>query len=314
MRFFSVSILLSLAFALGMVATPVSAETLNTNLTVGSRGADVAVLQQFLVSKGFLEMPAGVSYGYFGSLTRVAVVRWQRANGIVPAVGYFGPISRRAFAVETATTPSPSTPTSPDFSPRVETDTPSAPGMRVNRVMLFRASPFEARPGDIITLDGSGFSRTLNNIYFNGGSLITATSTNGTVLEVPVPAGLADGEYRLSVSNVLGSSDNPNVRIAIKVTSSPQPAPTIERASIVGDTVTLVGSGFTSANYLITTLGDSSGSIFSNGTTLTFRITDLSRYNQIRQFTLGNYQVALWIYVRNEHGINKEPYRLDMII
>lgn len=301
-------------FALGIVATPASAQTLNSNLTIGSKGADVILLQQFLVSKGFLEMPVGVSFGYFGSLTRAAVARWQRASGIVPAVGYFGPISRRAFAIETATAPPPSLPAPSDFSPRVEIDTPSAPGMRVNRVMLFRAFPLEVRPGDNILLDGSGFSRTLNNIYFNGGSLITATSTNGTILEVPVPTGLAEGEYRLTVSNSLGSSDNPNIKIAIKVTNSPQPGPIIESASIAGETVTLIGSGFTSANYLITTLGDSSGSISSNGTTLTFRISDLSRYNQIRRFTLGNYQVALWIYVQNEYGANKEPYKLDTII
>jgi len=66
----------------------------NTNLTVGSTGADVTELQQMLVAKGFLQMPAGVSYGYFGPLTKAAVAKWQRAFGISPAVGYFGPISR----------------------------------------------------------------------------------------------------------------------------------------------------------------------------------------------------------------------------
>jgi len=66
----------------------------NTNLTVGSTGADVTELQQMLVAKGFLQMPAGVSYGYFGPLTKAAVASWQAANGISPAVGYFGPISR----------------------------------------------------------------------------------------------------------------------------------------------------------------------------------------------------------------------------
>lgn len=69
----------------------------NTNLTIGSTGADVTALQQYLVSKGFLQMPVNVSYGYFGPITRGAVARWQAANGIAPAVGYFGPISRAAL-------------------------------------------------------------------------------------------------------------------------------------------------------------------------------------------------------------------------
>ncbi|MDO8728866.1 MAG: peptidoglycan-binding protein [bacterium] len=312
MRFFSASILLSITFALGVLTIPVSAETFNTNLTTGSRGTDVTRLQQFLVSKGFLEMPVAVAYGYFGTLTRAAVALWQVANGITPALGYFGPISRQAIATKTETVVT--TPPSSDFSTSVENDTPAALGMRANQIVLFRAFPFEARTGDLITLDGSGFSKTANQIYFDESHPVTATSTDGITLKVPVPTTLTNGEYKLSVSNVWGSSDNPDTKVIIRVTSNPQPGPIIESASIVGDTVTLVGSGFASANNLFTTLGDSSSSVSSNGTTLTFRIADLSMYDEVRQFTLGKYQEALWIYVQNEHGVNKEPYKLDIII
>lgn len=85
------------------------------DLTVGSTGGDVTSLQQFLVGGGYLNMPIGVSYGYFGPLTRAAVASWQAANGISPAVGYFGPISRaRANAMGQAGTPgTPGTPTTP---------------------------------------------------------------------------------------------------------------------------------------------------------------------------------------------------------
>lgn len=322
MRFLSTSALLSMTFALGALITPVGAETFVTNLRAGSRGSGVAALQQFLVAKGYLQMPAGVAYGYFGPLTKMAVARWQVANGISPAVGYFGPISRAAIATQMPTSatlplnPASSSPISvlPNFLPSTGPDTLAAPGMRVNRVMLFRATPFEVRPGDFVTLDGSGFSKTLNKIYFNGGSPITATSTDGMTLEIPVPANLTEGEYSLSVSNVLGSSENPDITVTFKVTNNPQPGPTIESASIVGDMVTLIGSGFTSLNNLFTTLGDSSSPISSNGTALTFRVTDLSRYDQIKQFTLGKYQVALWIFVQNEHGVNKEPYKLEIMI
>ena len=131
-------------FALGVLITPAGAETFVANLTVGSRGSDVVALQQFLVAKGYLQMPASVAYGYFGPLTKAAVARWQVANGISPAVGYFGPISRAAIASQMATSPVPPVPASsnPNLSPSVEIDTPSALGMRVNRIMLFRATPF----------------------------------------------------------------------------------------------------------------------------------------------------------------------------
>jgi len=143
---------------------------------------------------------------------------------------------------------------------------------------------------------------------------LDATSSDGFTMKLLVPATLSEGEYKLSVSNALGSSDNPEVGVVIKVTNNPQPEPMIESASIVGDSVTLVGSGFTSSNNLITTLGNSPGSISASGDTLTFRITELSMYNEIRKFTLGNYRAALWIYVQNEHGANKEPYKLEITI
>ncbi len=64
------------------------------NLTVGSTGTDVTALQQVLVDQGYLKMPKGVAYGYFGQLTKEALAAWQKANNVTPSVGYFGPKSR----------------------------------------------------------------------------------------------------------------------------------------------------------------------------------------------------------------------------
>ncbi|MEN9647580.1 MAG: trimeric autotransporter adhesin, partial [Candidatus Parcubacteria bacterium] len=61
-------------------------------LTIGSTGTDVAELQTILETNGYLVMPAGVAKGYFGALTKNAVVKWQAAVGL-PATGYFGPMS-----------------------------------------------------------------------------------------------------------------------------------------------------------------------------------------------------------------------------
>jgi sortase (surface protein transpeptidase) len=62
------------------------------NLTVGIRGNDVSVLQQFLIAGGFLKISAPT--GYFGPLTRTALGQWQASVGISPDAGFFGPISR----------------------------------------------------------------------------------------------------------------------------------------------------------------------------------------------------------------------------
>lgn len=71
-----------------------SSTTFSADLTLGSTGADVTALQQWLVSKGFLTMPAGVAMGHFGPLTQAAVAAYQTSKGISPAAGYFGPVTR----------------------------------------------------------------------------------------------------------------------------------------------------------------------------------------------------------------------------
>jgi peptidoglycan hydrolase-like protein with peptidoglycan-binding domain len=68
-------------------------------LQTGSSGDDVRKLQFFLNSNGFIlttEGPGspGIETNIFGFLTRASLIRFQIANNIQPAVGYFGPKTR----------------------------------------------------------------------------------------------------------------------------------------------------------------------------------------------------------------------------
>ena len=65
--------------------------TFTRSLTIGSTGADVTALQNWLIGKGYT-IPAGAT-GYFGAQTKAALAAYQSAKGISPAVGYFGPIT-----------------------------------------------------------------------------------------------------------------------------------------------------------------------------------------------------------------------------
>jgi len=82
---------LTTAFAFVVVA---DAATYTRDLTIGSTGSDVVALQDMLIASGDLVMPAGVSKGYFGALTKSSLAKWQAANGVSPAAGYFGPVTR----------------------------------------------------------------------------------------------------------------------------------------------------------------------------------------------------------------------------
>lgn len=62
----------------------------------GMTHAGIVTLQQFLNIHGFIVSASGAgSVGhetnFFGSLTRKALAAFQKAHGITPAVGYFGP-------------------------------------------------------------------------------------------------------------------------------------------------------------------------------------------------------------------------------
>jgi len=80
-------------------AIPSSFSSFTTNLRASTSNPEVMRLQQYLNAHGFIVAKAGAgSPGketiFFGSATKAALIHFQRANGITPAIGYFGPITR----------------------------------------------------------------------------------------------------------------------------------------------------------------------------------------------------------------------------
>ena len=83
----------------GVAVPPPSPSCLSftRDLGVGSTGADVTALQNYLIGKGYLA--AGNATGYYGSLTSAAVGKLQHEAKIVsspsdPGYGRFGPATR----------------------------------------------------------------------------------------------------------------------------------------------------------------------------------------------------------------------------
>ena len=88
------------------------------NLTLGSKGAAVMDLQKFLNANGAQVAASGAgSVGNetstFGSLTKAALAKWQAANGVSPAAGYFGSVTRAKLASMSGGVSTPSTPSTP---------------------------------------------------------------------------------------------------------------------------------------------------------------------------------------------------------
>ncbi len=76
-----------------------------SNLTVGSLGSEVKALQEFLNAHGYTVASSGPGSSgnettRFGAATKAALIKFQKAKGITPAVGYFGPKTRAAVEAD----------------------------------------------------------------------------------------------------------------------------------------------------------------------------------------------------------------------
>lgn len=103
MKKFILTAVIAIAVVLG--SSNASAYTFSAYLSVGSTGADVVALQQWLVSMGHLTMPAGTAYGYFGQLTKAAVAKYQASAGL-PSTGFVGPLTIAKLNAGGSSTPS----------------------------------------------------------------------------------------------------------------------------------------------------------------------------------------------------------------
>src|SRR3989344_4126193 len=104
--------------------------TFTKDLTMGSTGSDVMCLQKYLNSAGHMVASSGagspgMESEYFGSRSQAAVSKWQAANGVSPAAGYFGSKSRAMYNSLIVMLPPPTpipTPTKPQCSDGMDND------------------------------------------------------------------------------------------------------------------------------------------------------------------------------------------------
>lgn len=73
------------------------------SLNLSSKGEEVVILQKYLNDHGYSVASSGPGSprnesSYFGTRTQAALARFQKANNIFPAAGYFGPITRSFIA------------------------------------------------------------------------------------------------------------------------------------------------------------------------------------------------------------------------
>lgn len=170
-----------LAATQGGSSSSAGACSFTRDLTVGVTGDDVKCLQKYLNSKGFTVATTGAGSSgnestYFGAKTAAAAAKWQAANGVTPAAGYFGAKSRAKYASmggSTSTTPTP-TPmgTGLTVSPATQPTASIAPE-GASRVPFTRFTLTASNDGDVtvngITVERQGLA---NDAVFAGIALL----------------------------------------------------------------------------------------------------------------------------------------------
>src|SRR3989338_4311110 len=169
------------------------------DLTIGSQGSDVTCLQNYLTSTGHFTFSGG-STGYFGSITRTAVAAWQAANGVAPAVGYFGAISRARYSSMVVVVMPPPPPTPPG---------PTPPGPVVGGSLMVSAGvqpsaslfPKSAArvPFTVLNLTAGSNDVTVNTILVERTGLAQDAVIDGVVL-------LDENGVQLGLSKTLNST------------------------------------------------------------------------------------------------------------
>jgi peptidoglycan hydrolase-like protein with peptidoglycan-binding domain len=90
-------------------ATPTIGNLPAGDLMIGSSGSVVIRLQQFLITKAVgpaaVRLAGAGATGYFGSITKAALIEYQVASGISPADGYYGYATRALAEASIGTTP-----------------------------------------------------------------------------------------------------------------------------------------------------------------------------------------------------------------
>jgi len=167
--------------------------SINRNLRYRDRVAEVFTLQDFLQSQGYLNSEPT---GFFGILTRQAVMDFQNANGITPASGYVGPITRAKIKSLTCN----------DVIP-----TPLVTVLSPNGGETYKIR----QQVNVRWKTSNNIPKTTKNILIslapseNTGFVDLFWTTNDGTENITIPDTILDGKYKIvvTVSGVVSNSD-----------------------------------------------------------------------------------------------------------
>jgi hypothetical protein len=285
----------------GTTAAATTGYVFNTNLTVGSRGADVTALQNAV----------GVSpaTGYFGAITKAAVIQYQIAKGITPAAGYVGAVTRAALnagsSVVIPGTPIPGNGVNITLAATSPMSGSIVEGQAAANLAEFTFTNTSATPAVVtnVTLARTGVSSddTLKSVYLFDG--VTRLTDSATVSSGKITFNAGAGLFTVAP----GSSKTVSVKADIAASASGQ---------LVGVSLTGVTSNVSvSASYPVS--GANMNVFTATGlSTLTFgAVTSPVAVNSQTTLQAGTQNQTIWSSLMgvSQRGVNLRSIAFKVI-
>jgi peptidoglycan hydrolase-like protein with peptidoglycan-binding domain len=231
----------------------ISFASIDANLKYGARGQEVTELQDFLISKGFLN---GQTSGNFFSLTRNAVVSYQKSVGL-PATGFVGLMTREKINSELslANTPSTNAEITETGTTTIPTKNDTLNGLQnqINtllaklKVLNTQTTTQQQNTTLVSTIDNNSTSSSKNKtITLNNGAVVEIDALGNivrTITSSPVTQQILPTQTAVSIpssTSILPTTQQPTVDI--KADGSDGPI-TVPQGSSVTISWTSQGSG-----------------------------------------------------------------------
>ena len=244
--------------------------TFTKDLTLGVTGDDVKCLQQYLNSAGYQVAASGAgSPGsestYFGNLTKAAVAKWQAANSVSPAAGYFGAISRAKYTSLAAVTPgTPGTPPvvvpGTGLAASVASDSPasvSVPGKATSVTFLkFNIAGTGTVSNVVVKRSGAGATSDFSNVYLydgetrlTSGRSLNSSSHEATFSNLAIAvAGVKTLTVRADMATAPGAANRNSLAVSamsadVAVSGLPVTGNEMTMSTVTAGTITLTKTG-----------------------------------------------------------------------